>query len=580
MKRKKINMKMTMIVGCVMLGVAALVAKPTLAEEGSFSTLTYNVAGLPQLFSSAAGDRAAATALISCYVKQFDFVNVQEDFNYHAALYDSCDDHPFRSPTSGGMGIGSGLNSLSRFPYMDWERTKWNACNGVDCLTPKGFTLARTRLAEGVYVDIYNLHAQAQTEEGDLDARRKNLLQLLDYIEENSAGNTIIVMGDANTRYTREGDNMWEFLRRGFTDVWISRVRNGDVPAAGASALVCYPPVTASECEVVDKVLLRDNGFVGLDALDYRIAEDAVDADGIDLSDHRAIAVNWRYSTADDRRLSDQIGGPHGIAFNDVSLLPSNPVPLQLKIRAGERVDRVETVLSNGYPFGHGGTGGDERTLTLADGEYLTSAHLCAGKHNGATRIFSARFETSDGRSLSGGATTSDCVTYSAPDGWQIVAFHGRSGDEIDKLGLIYAPITSIVPDPAIPLRIVNQYSGLCLDIENGLTADGGNVIQQLCNDGINQRWSYDQTSGLIRSMQDPHFCLDNSGNYADGANIMLWSCKGNSNQRFKFDPATGKITLRNYPVQAVDASASQAGANVQTWSFWGGANQCWSIER
>jgi endonuclease/exonuclease/phosphatase family metal-dependent hydrolase len=564
----------------MVLGFAILAAAPALAQDGSLSTLTYNVAGLPQGFSSAAGDRAAATALISCYVKRFDFVNVQEDFNYHAALYDSCDDHPFRSPTSGGVLFGSGLNSLSRFPYMDWERVKWNACNGVDCLTPKGFTLARTRLAEGVYIDIYNLHAQAQTEEGDLDARRKNLLQLLGHIEYNSAGNAIIVMGDTNTRYTRSGDNIREFLRRGFSDVWTSRVRNGAVPAKYTPALVCDPPLTSPECEVVDKVMVRDNGFVGLKALDYRIAEDAVDANGIDLSDHRAIAVNWRYSTADDRRLSDQIGGPHGTAFNDVSLLPADPLVRELKLRTGKRVDRVETVLTNGYPFGHGGTGGDEQTLILATGEYLTSAHLCAGKHNGTTRIFSARFETSDGRSLSGGTSTSDCVTYSAPDGWQIVAFHGRSGDEIDKLGAVYAPITPIVQAPATPMQIVNQHSGQCLDIDHAVTADGSNVIQGLCNGGANQRWSYDETSGLIRSMQDPHYCLDNSGSYADGANIILWSCNGNSNQRFKFDPATGKIAMRNYPAQVVDASASKAGANVQTWSFRGGSNQRWSMKR
>jgi endonuclease/exonuclease/phosphatase family metal-dependent hydrolase len=451
---------MKTITGCILFGIVCFAATLAQAGDGYFSTLTYNVAGLPQGFSSAPGDRADATALISCYVKPFDFVNVQEDFNYHAVLYDSCDDHPFRSPTSGGVVFGSGLNSLSRFPYMDWERVKWNACNGVDCLTPKGFTLARTRLAEGVYVDIYNLHAQAQTADADLDARRENLLQLLDYIEYNSAGNAIIVMGDTNTRYTRDGDNMWEFLRRGFSDIWVSRVRNGDVPEAGTAALTCDPPVTSPDCEVVDKVLVRDNGFVGLQAMDYRIVEDAVDADGIDLSDHRAIAVNWRYATAVDRRLSDQIGGPHGTAFNDVSLLPADPVVRELKIRTGKRVDRIETVLSNGYPFAHGGTGGDEQTLTLAAGEYLTCAHLCSGKHNGTTRIFYSRFHTSDGGSLAGGSPTDNCVTYRAPDGWQIVAFHGRSGDEVDKLGVVYAPVSHLVPAHATPMKIVNQHSG------------------------------------------------------------------------------------------------------------------------
>jgi hypothetical protein len=80
--------------------------------------------------------------------------------------------------------------------------------------------------------------------------------------------------------------------------------------------------------------------------------------------------------------------------------------------------------------------------------------------------------------------------------------------------------------------------------------------------------------------MQDPHYCLDNSGSYVDGANIIIWSCNGNSNQRFEFDPVIGKITMRNYPVQVVDISASQAGANVQTWSFSGDSRQRWRMER
>lgn len=571
-------MKMKTLVGSMLFGIASLGAMPVMAASGTFSTLTYNIAGLPQGLSSAAGDRATATALISCYVKQFDFVNVQEDFNYHAALYDTCDDHPFRSPTSGGAVFGSGLNSLSRFPYMDWERVKWKACNGVDCLTPKGFTMARTRLAEGVYVDIYNLHTQAQTESADLDARRKNVLQVLNYIESNSAGNAVIVMGDTNTRYTRTGDNMWEFLRRGFNDVWVDRVRSGNVPTAGAPALTCNPAVTSPDCEVVDKVMVRDNGFVGLQANDYRIATDAVGDNGIDLSDHRGIAASWRYTTAADRQLSDQIGGPHGLSFNDVSLLPRNPVVRVLKLRAGERVDRVETVLSNDYAFGHGGAGGSERQLLLADGEYLTSVHLCSGKHNGTTRVFFAQFQTSFGRNLAGGSATSDCVTYTAPDGWQLVAFHGRSGDEVDKLGVVYAPVIDSAPPTVEALQIVNKRSGQCLDIEHANMADGSNVIQWPCHGGANQRWSYDDTSGLIRSMQDPHYCLDNSGKYADGANLVIWSCNGNSNQRFKYEPSTGKIAMRSYPVEVVDASGTDAGANIMTWGFWNGSNQLWDM--
>jgi hypothetical protein len=42
------------------------------------------------------------------------------------------------------------------------------------------------------------------------------------------------------------------------------------------------------------------------------------------------------------------------------------------------------------------------------------------------------------GNSLAGGTTTSDCTTYTAPSGWRLAGFYGRSGAEVDKLVLIY----------------------------------------------------------------------------------------------------------------------------------------------
>jgi endonuclease/exonuclease/phosphatase family metal-dependent hydrolase len=549
-----------------------------LAATGSFNILSYNVAGLPQGASSAAGDRSTATKKISCYVKAFDIVNVQEDFNYHADLYDACDDHPYRTPTSGGAGVGSGLNTLSRFPFDDLARVRWSDCNGVDCLTPKGFTMARTRLAEGVYVDIYNLHAQAQVESADLAARRKNVEQLLAYIETESAGHAVIVFGDTNTRYTRDGDTMWMFLRHGLADAWIQGPRGGSVPPVGAP-LLCDPAVTGANCEIVDKVLYRGNGHLTLTPSDYAVRTDAKDANGTELSDHRPVSTQWKWSTASDRRLSDSFGGPHGTGFNDVSLLPANPAVRQLKIRSGSRVDRVEVVLSNGYPFGHGGSGGNEQALTLASGEVLTSASLCSGQSNGQTRIFSAAFTTSAHRTLAGGTTTGSCTTFTAPAGWAIVGFHGRAGDEVDKLGVVYAPAASNTGAAAAATRVVNVKSGLCMDLNQARAADGSNVLQWTCNGGANQTWNYDATTGLVRSMLDPHYCLDNSGGYDNGADIVLWRCTGSANQRFNLDAASGRFTLRTYPDQAVDGYGTNPGDDIKTFRDQGNSNQLWKLK-
>jgi hypothetical protein len=68
----------------------------------------------------------------------------------------------------------------------------------------------------------------------------------------------------------------------------------------------------------------------------------------------------------------------------------------------------------------------------------MTTAFVCRGQRNGRPRIFHARFTTNLGRTLAGGSTTSDCVTRSAPPGWQIAGLHGRSGAEVDKIGFIF----------------------------------------------------------------------------------------------------------------------------------------------
>ncbi|MFK4088231.1 jacalin-like lectin [Kribbella sp. NPDC020789] len=402
----------------------------------SFSVLTYNVAGLPDGISSS--DPATNTPLISPRLAEYDVVNVQEDFNYHAALY-AGDNHPYRTPTSGGAAFGDGLNTLSRFPFDDFDRTKWSNCNGTDCLTPKGFSLNRIRLAEGVYVDLYNLHPNAGTEPADLAARRANITQLTQYIAANSAGNAVIVMGDTNTRYTRTEDNIRDLVTgAGLTDAWVQLIRGGQAPPLGSPALVCDPDAVTNSCEVVDKVLYRGNRFINLTATQYN-NENAkfLDSAGKPLSDHYPHLVRFNWSLNDGLRMSDQYGGPHGTPFTDVDRLAAGQT---LRLSGAARLDRVSLTLTNGTTLTHGGTGGTETALTLAPGERLVSITMTTGQYNGHTRLFSARLTTSQGRTLAAGTPTANTVTYTAPTGWQITGFTGRAGDGVDKLGVIYQP--------------------------------------------------------------------------------------------------------------------------------------------
>ncbi|MBU3020670.1 jacalin-like lectin [Aestuariibacter sp. A3R04] len=411
------------------------------SKSGNFSTLTYNVAGLLELFSSAPSSRQSATEQISCYVNQFDIVNVQEDFNYHAALYDTCNNHNYRSPTSGGMGIGSGLNTMSYFEFSDIKRIQWEDCSGVDCFTPKGFTMTKLRLEEGVFIDVYNLHTQAETNSAALAARRENIKQLLTYISSHSAGNAVIVMGDANTRYTRAGDNMELFLDRGFKDVWIELLRAGITPESGSNALVCNPQVTSGSCEIVDKVLFKNSRYINLTPVTYEVRQDDENRKGEKLSDHPPVVVDWRYETDSQIQWSDKYGGNGGTNFSDLDALATSNGISKIALRAGRRVDQIQLTFNSGSVSTRGGSGGSLEVLELQSGEYLTSLEICIGNKNGSDRVFYAAFKTNRENRIEGGRKSNECQTITAPQGWQIEGLHGSSGDEIDSLGAIFTKI-------------------------------------------------------------------------------------------------------------------------------------------
>ncbi|WP_329269416.1 jacalin-like lectin [Streptomyces sp. NBC_01451] len=433
----------TLVAGALALaGLATAGSAPAAAAaaSGSFNVLTYNVAGLPDLLSS--GNPEVNTPLISPRLGAYDIVNVQEDFNYHAALYAN-DNHAYRTATSGGVPFGDGLNTLSDYAFQDFERVKWNNCTGTNCLTPKGFSLARVRISEGVYVDLYNVHTNADDTDEAHAARRANVSQLSAFIRANSAGNAVIVMGDTNTRYTRSGDNIRTLAsENGLTDAWVQLVKGGTPPVQGSDALVCPTTAPTNSCEVVDKVLYRGSRLVNLSATRYHNEwASFLDSKGGNLSDHFPHTVDFSWTLPSKLRASDFLGGAHGTAFTDADDLPATPSPRTLTLRGSSRLDAVSLTLDGGTALTHGGTGGTASSLTLASGEHLTSVKLTQGQKDGRTRVFSAAFTTDRARTLTSGTATTDAATFTAPSGWQIVGFTGRSGTEIDKLGVVYAPI-------------------------------------------------------------------------------------------------------------------------------------------
>uniref|UniRef100_H3GBL0 Jacalin-type lectin domain-containing protein n=1 Tax=Phytophthora ramorum TaxID=164328 RepID=H3GBL0_PHYRM len=150
-------------------------------------------------------------------------------------------------------------------------------------------------------------------------------------------------------------------------------------------------------------------------------------------------------SADEDIVLSEIFGGPHGIAFSDINAIKFGQKASSLTIRSSKRVDAVtlQVAAPAEVTMSHGGSGGSEQTLTLGDGEYITSMEANWGKKNSHTRVFYVSFTTSAGNVLSGGTPTDDKATVTAPEGFQLSGFHGRAEDEVDQLGVIWTRISA-----------------------------------------------------------------------------------------------------------------------------------------
>ena len=283
------------------LGVAPIAAADT------FTVLSYNVAGLPEGISSS--HPKVNHPLISPLLNAYDIVAVQEDFAYDPLLradlgfpYQSVkDDTAGEAGEQLGFAYGDGLNTFSKTPFTDFTRVTWEECFGLftnasDCLTPKGLSYERHEFAPGVFLDVYNWHADAGGAAEDQAARRSNTRQLYTAIADFSAGNAVIVLGDTNNRYTRDGDVMPEMLAAAsLTDVWIELSRGGVIPAIGASLGDCADE-TGANCEHIDKILYRGSASLVLEALEYDVPSHFVDAMGEPLSDHDPVFARfgWR----------------------------------------------------------------------------------------------------------------------------------------------------------------------------------------------------------------------------------------------------------------------------------------------
>lgn len=271
--------------------------------SGQFLALSYNVAGLPEGIS---GSRPSVyMPQISPLLNNYDLVLLQESWQtpdpnplagvglrvYHEILV-AGSNHPYKSepmplplyadPQRPSALVSDGLNRFSRFPFGEIIRQRWSECDNsaADCLSLKGFSYARTTVADGVCIDVYNLHMEAGGSARDDQLRLAGALQLAAFITQHSAGKAVIIGGDFNL-HTNEEPDATTFRRL------LSEVDLTDVCAARA----CPEPGR------IDKFLFRSSAGVGVQPLSWRFETDVfITPSGEPLSDHEALAVRFEWT--------------------------------------------------------------------------------------------------------------------------------------------------------------------------------------------------------------------------------------------------------------------------------------------
>lgn len=121
---------------------------------------------------------------------------------------------------------------------------------------------------------------------------------------------------------------------------------------------------------------------------------------------------------------------------------------------------------------------------------------------------------------------------------------------------------------------LMDQASGKCLTVKYNQAFNGQDIILHTCNNGPNQRWQYDATTGFLRSAMPGNFCLDNRGNLNNGAKLGLHHCVDHNNLRWDWQ-GTGLVN-RNDGNVAMDASCRDDYCLIVNYRKHGGANQQW----
>jgi len=242
---------------------------PSTVDGSLFSVCTLNVDGLPAFdFVNNDGPDTEFTTVISRYLadKAFDFIGVQENFNFDKELGRCLIANYDHDSWAGGMTLDNLFNDhihvavfhtdgckawwRSNHNVVRTDSIRWNDRYGyadhcLDEAATKGFRRYEITTTDGYQLVVYNMHMEASerwdevggTDDEDRACRLKQWIQLREHIFSKLDTRPVLVIGDFNTYYCRD-DMKANFIdainasgRATCGDAWIEKCRGGVYPA-------------------------------------------------------------------------------------------------------------------------------------------------------------------------------------------------------------------------------------------------------------------------------------------------------------------------------------------------------------
>lgn len=314
MKFKKVT---SFVMAAVLLFSVAATASASDTEEvksGSMKIINMNVDGLPipsSLSSVKKSPIASAKAIVS-FLNGYDadLVMMQENFGlypyYQKKLaYDNI------TGFVGGTGVGDGLGIASKYSLYNVRHIPWNtACGILNCgsdeLTPKGFMVATAEIDDGVYIDVYTIHADANEDDGSLKAKVEQFDQLCDYIDTYSKDRAVIVTGDFNANFSIVlGDVLRnKFVSNGFKDTWVEVCNDGKYNFTYGEMYEKYQSDYWGKYDGLEKMFYRGTDTLTLEAKSHEYVFCTVEntqGQIVNAADHAASVVEMTYTVTADQ---------------------------------------------------------------------------------------------------------------------------------------------------------------------------------------------------------------------------------------------------------------------------------------